>query len=808
MSLLHDISEEKAPTTEKEWDAAELAAWQFRFPKAKAKTTREFIAEFPAYKFRRQDDVVTLKLKESLIKELSVVNRPTQSDLKKSDATDAGSSDVIDKARAGADVSFSLMRNTINSSGNASGSDVANYIERAEELNDEVDTVPFGLETDDGQIVKVYVNAEQADKFEEAMKNMLGLEDDIEEAINRLSTEFDIVDVVWPKSEEGEEQDPDANLEIDDTSNLQLDDDPEDAADFADDNYDVVASMDDAAGEKKAKKDAEEDDDIAKAAADDEAVDDEDPDATPKKKKKKKKAQPAEPVGDDAPVKEARQHNNTKASIEESEQENKMTIGSKFLSRVLGEQVKLKAYKVTVPNGFTQKHLSAFVDGQDVATIENWEIKGGFAYLTPHFDDKYNADDQADLQAAMDAFVEDQGLDESLSLSEAAGAEDKDGVKDGFNIPLDSQARALVSKMKLPFAKRVVAFHVMSGVPGRYLNTEEVEGSIADAADLLRKKVSVRRAFMTLYEGLAGAKGFAIPQEAVKEGKDQYEIQTPDEQKVYGPASKTECEAKMDRLKKQEDADDIKGFKIVLVKSVNESTQKRGSFIQKLFETVLVELGLPQALITTGGPAAVGTGIFRTAELIEQDSNLERSLRLLATRLGIKQADAAAVSESSRYKWKLSGIQEAKAPKLPKDVNQPITVQGVRGMQSKPFEKTFKNTAAMEKWMDKNGEDITVSRYSISEATKFDFEGVMLEEVNVGTDAFALAVVSLFVALGIPDDVLARRRTQVVQALRAKKAGLRNRGQILSLMGRLQDVVSKNTVKPGGQPAEADVEEK
>jgi hypothetical protein len=64
---------------------------------------------------------------------------------------------------------------------------------------DEIDTVTFGLETDDGMVVKVYVKADQADDFEKAMANKLGEVDDIEEALNELSKEFEIVDVEWPE---------------------------------------------------------------------------------------------------------------------------------------------------------------------------------------------------------------------------------------------------------------------------------------------------------------------------------------------------------------------------------------------------------------------------------------------------------------------------------------------------------------------------------------------------------------------------------------------------------------------------------
>ena len=77
--------------------------------------------------------------------------------------------------------------------------DASNLIQQAQDSAEEVDTVAFGLELDDGQIVKVYVNADQAEGFEKAMSDLLGQEDDIEEAIHTLSNEFDIVSVEWPE---------------------------------------------------------------------------------------------------------------------------------------------------------------------------------------------------------------------------------------------------------------------------------------------------------------------------------------------------------------------------------------------------------------------------------------------------------------------------------------------------------------------------------------------------------------------------------------------------------------------------------
>ena len=108
------------------------------------------------------------------------------------------------------------MRNMINTNGGVTGSEVNDYLERAHELNDEVDTVGFAIETDDGDFIKVYVNATQADQFEQELSNLLGMDDDSEAALNQLAQKFDVVDVVWPT-------DPEGNPEVDDCIKQQFD---------------------------------------------------------------------------------------------------------------------------------------------------------------------------------------------------------------------------------------------------------------------------------------------------------------------------------------------------------------------------------------------------------------------------------------------------------------------------------------------------------------------------------------------------------------------------------------------------------
>lgn len=69
------------------------------------------------------------------------------------------------------------------------------------EKGDEIDTVGFALETDNETIVKVFVNKDQAEDFEKALAELLGKEDNIDDALSQLSKDFDIIDVEWPDGE-------------------------------------------------------------------------------------------------------------------------------------------------------------------------------------------------------------------------------------------------------------------------------------------------------------------------------------------------------------------------------------------------------------------------------------------------------------------------------------------------------------------------------------------------------------------------------------------------------------------------------
>lgn len=108
--------------------------------------------------------------------------------------------------------------------------DVISKLKNAEKkLNNERDTVAFGMEDDQGNVVKIHVPSEQAEDFENALQTLLSGHDDesdevysdfednqdnqesedtpeIAEVLFKLKDRFDIIDAEWPEIEEDEEE--------------------------------------------------------------------------------------------------------------------------------------------------------------------------------------------------------------------------------------------------------------------------------------------------------------------------------------------------------------------------------------------------------------------------------------------------------------------------------------------------------------------------------------------------------------------------------------------------------------------------
>ncbi len=115
---------------------------------------------------------------------------------------------------------MSYIAEDITGSTDFDAADVVSKLDAAEKKAKlEKDTVTFGLENENGGLVRVYVRAEQADEFEHALSQMLASSDnnndnenssmEIAEVLFKLKDKFDIVDVNWgdiPEDEEQQEQ--------------------------------------------------------------------------------------------------------------------------------------------------------------------------------------------------------------------------------------------------------------------------------------------------------------------------------------------------------------------------------------------------------------------------------------------------------------------------------------------------------------------------------------------------------------------------------------------------------------------------
>lgn len=115
---------------------------------------------------------------------------------------------------------MSYIAEDITGSTDFDAADVVSKLDAAEKKAKlEKDTVTFGLENENGGLVRVYVRAEQGDEFEQALSQMLANSDnnndnentsmEIAEVLFKLKDKFDIVDVNWgdiPEDEEQQEQ--------------------------------------------------------------------------------------------------------------------------------------------------------------------------------------------------------------------------------------------------------------------------------------------------------------------------------------------------------------------------------------------------------------------------------------------------------------------------------------------------------------------------------------------------------------------------------------------------------------------------
>lgn len=92
---------------------------------------------------------------------------------------------------------------------NFSVNDVVSKIDNVSKQSDNKDnTVPFGLEDENGNITKIYVPQEEADDFKHQLENLIGDETqiDVAEILFKLRNTFTIVDVEWPDNFQEDEE--------------------------------------------------------------------------------------------------------------------------------------------------------------------------------------------------------------------------------------------------------------------------------------------------------------------------------------------------------------------------------------------------------------------------------------------------------------------------------------------------------------------------------------------------------------------------------------------------------------------------
>ncbi len=101
------------------------------------------------------------------------------------------------KVASETDVTFKNERAAVNSQ-DVDAATVTSYLDKAQKVNDGVECVGFAVELDDGQLVKMYVSKDDAEKFEDSLATALGGEEEFEDVLLRFADEFDIVDIIWP----------------------------------------------------------------------------------------------------------------------------------------------------------------------------------------------------------------------------------------------------------------------------------------------------------------------------------------------------------------------------------------------------------------------------------------------------------------------------------------------------------------------------------------------------------------------------------------------------------------------------------
>ena len=642
----------------------------------------------------------------SLLKEFA--SGDFQQDLKNADSNAAGKNDLTSKP---VDVKFNLMRNMINTNGTVTGSTVNDYLERAHDLNDEVDTVGFAIETDNGDLIKVYVNAQQADEFEEECSKLLGLDDDSEAAINTLAQKFDIIDVVWPQDPnagvdgEVETEDPYDSVSIDDDLSSFMDD--EDNA--SNTGNSEMADVDSEDLENALPTDDENDGDVQtepkkKSLMRDIAGDDEEDSedvSAPDEDERKKKEPKASASGEEESTEDSVSDESAVDDEESSEEEEELDADGNPVKK---EKKKKEGEKDVTKESLLLKNLSNLVENlrDDVNAHVAGELAkradksskfvidclmtggtlGRRQYLyqedgdVKYFDTMEEAEDAAKTLSAK----RNHTMARATYKFTARAVKEEDEMIGSNFLKRVSEANDPALKYAMDMVKR--AGFSYKGKTLNALRKEHAKELLSNqytdqwhmrVSDALGMSEMNKDALEKLAEQLSEAAEPSVIKDTVWNGIHN-RMKRPYDKKIVEFFSLLDIPGRYVRGEEGlEDAIRAGGdvirragrkqtafntlFDLLKGGSSVVAEAKKGSRLQKILETVMVTLGFPASMVSAGDmPGPLNSMIRRAAAKIEADSNLESALIALAKALGITSKQ---VNEGADYQTAKSGKKDA-----------------------------------------------------------------------------------------------------------------------------------------------------
>lgn len=669
--------------------------------------------------------------------------------------------DVDDTVAAKNDVEFKSLRNQMKSSGDdATTQDVTNYLDKAHELNDEVDTVTFGMEMDDGSVVKIYVNATEADAFEKALSDMLGEEDDIETVIDELANQFDVVDVEWPGGADQQSDDAlvavDHDNEITGDSEVPTDGEISSTTDAnGDEQIDPVIDL----SPDEADEEPEDSSSLLKQAdSDADAADDEGPDLS--------LSGDEEPAagGEDTPPADGEEGGSAEADDELPASDDEETPAKDDTDAPSADDAEGSADLGDMePEEDEDEPTDSEDDLGDDDTPPDGEGGGGKKKKKPKKDDTSSDETNSiETKESTNMSFGQRFKDKLLLAEKAAAPKGKDPKKKEEVVPEEQhefpeQLKKLMAEFPSPGSKMMVGLMYMLGVPldAMVMKKSELKKSVDVAGDQYMKDSQLRMWVKKIIT-------------AIKDAQSS------------GTVAKEGIEAELT------------------------------SQYQKTILAILAKIGLTDG-IEKIARSALRTGVKAVAALAQTDNKVRTNLKVLADHFGIDSATGN-VNEAKNYLgnkeyntwagWRAAVKKAATDADLgavwfdgDKDISQAL-------VGANPYKRG--ESFSIGEWDGEKGDvnepadlEDTKKRLALrksiraipeaEETARVDSNGKEIPET--GVNGFIADVKQLAVALGIPEGNVKYREPQVNLAVRKARSSIKNISSVQMQMKRLMKLL-------------------